>query len=505
MLVEESLAPHYVMVEDSPAPQYIAVQESPVPMSGVKDRPCLVVESPEPTEDRPGTTSPVPLSGPKDRSSLLDDSLEVPKANNLSWGGENPVEGGSATLRMYLVSIPINYISYAGPPTAGTAQFGGGFRGCNGLGPCFCFPSANPITYRGSWLAAIICAGGIPNASPAAEPCWSYFPSSITPPGGLHGAGERNPKPYSAIPWWRFEGGTFLQRWGACTSCPAPNSPVLPGGGVLWSLRGRGGLLAEAVVGHLLLVGVEVPCFDIWGAPLKHGGRLIYTCDCPRFVVHYETCIESLMAQVQDLRTQNPEEQRSQQELSQPVAAAAGISWSYGDRMTPIVSTLAEFDAVVQGYQRDSRAVAASVADRLKMSNSNTSKCFSAVKTLVTRYGTVASRTVAGDQWYTTPSEHVTVVTGPPSAPPPVPHPEPAAPRALMGAPSGSSARGCVLPFSDHPSHDCIYHPKASPDSSRSAGGGGTRQTAPSPGTHFVQGNRRKTAGTRYPRVEGSA
>ena len=45
MLVEESPAPHHIMVEDSLAPQYIVVEESPVPMSGVKNRPCLVVES----------------------------------------------------------------------------------------------------------------------------------------------------------------------------------------------------------------------------------------------------------------------------------------------------------------------------------------------------------------------------------------------------------------------------------------------------------------------------
>ena len=49
-------------------------------------------------------------------------------------------------------------------------------------------------------------------------------------------------------------------------------------------------------MGHLLLSGVGVPRFDILGeAELKH------TCGCPRFVVHYETCIQSLMAQVQDL------------------------------------------------------------------------------------------------------------------------------------------------------------------------------------------------------------
>ena len=35
-----------------------------------------------------------------------------------------------------------------------------------------------------------------------------------------------------------------------------------------------GGLLTEAVAGHLLLVGVEVPRFDVLGAPLRHGGRL---------------------------------------------------------------------------------------------------------------------------------------------------------------------------------------------------------------------------------------
>ena len=43
MHVEESPAPHYIMVEDSLAPQCIVVEESPVPMSGVKDRLCLVI------------------------------------------------------------------------------------------------------------------------------------------------------------------------------------------------------------------------------------------------------------------------------------------------------------------------------------------------------------------------------------------------------------------------------------------------------------------------------
>ena len=80
------------------------------------------------------------------------------------------------------------------------------------------------------------------------------------------------------------------------------------------------------------------------------------------------------MAQVQDLRAQNLELQGSQQELSQAVASTAGISQSYGDHMAQILSTLAKFDAVAQGYQRDSKAVEASVSDHLKMSNSNTAE-----------------------------------------------------------------------------------------------------------------------------------
>ena len=177
------------------------------------------------------------------------------------------------------------------------------------------------------------------------------------------------------------------------------------------------------------------------------------------------------MAQVQHLQTQNLELQRSQQELSQTVASTAGISQSYGDRMTQILSTLAKFDAVVQGYQRNSRAVEASVSHHLKMPNSNTAKCFGTVETLATRYAAVAFRIDAWNHWYSTPVALGTVVPPPPSAPPPVPDPEPAAPTARMGVPSGPSSGGCVLPFSLHPSHHGIYHPNACPDSGWPRGG----------------------------------
>ena len=141
MLVEESPAPHFIMVEDSPAPQCIVVDESPVPMSGVKDSPCLVVESPEPTEDWAGTTSPVPMSGTKDRPSLVDDSPAMPKVNNLCWGAGNLVEKGSATL-------PINLVS---PPTTTS-------------------PTEDPL-----WRVLPNC-GGDPEVAAGSKPVFAYHP-----------------------------------------------------------------------------------------------------------------------------------------------------------------------------------------------------------------------------------------------------------------------------------------------------------------------------------------
>ena len=150
MLVEEFPAPNYIMVEESPAPQCIVVEESLVPMSGVKDRLCPVLESPEPTEDRAGTTSPVPMSGTKDRPSLVDDLPAVPKVNNLCCWGGNPVEGGGATLSINLVSPPSTTSPMEDPRPRVLPDLGGGSRGCNELGACFCFPSWNSITYGGS-------------------------------------------------------------------------------------------------------------------------------------------------------------------------------------------------------------------------------------------------------------------------------------------------------------------------------------------------------------------
>ena len=96
------------------------------------------------------TTSPVPMIGTKGRPSLVDDSPTVLKVNNLCWGGENLVEGGSATLPINLVPPPSTTFPMEDPQSRVLPNWGGGSRGCNGLGACFCFPSADQITYGGS-------------------------------------------------------------------------------------------------------------------------------------------------------------------------------------------------------------------------------------------------------------------------------------------------------------------------------------------------------------------
>ena len=471
MLVEESPPPHYITVEDSPAPQFIAVEESPVPMSGVKNRPCLVVESPEPTGDQAGTTSPVPMSGTKDRPSLVDDSPAMPKVNNLCWGGGNQVEGGSATLPINLVSPPTNTSPTEDPQLP---NWGGDPEVATGSEPVFASHprTRSPMVVHESPQYIVVddsppppprpnTVGHVPPPPSPRHRQVAYIehvqgiphlvrPSSGGGSGGGHPSSGGAPAPVAARP--------------TTPSRPAggPSGPSVAGG----AAGGGGG-------GSSPPRGGGGPSFRHSGGPTPTRGEedLQHTCGCPRCVVHYETCIQSLMAQVKDLRNQNLELQRSHQELSQAVASTVGISQSYGDRMTQILSTLAKFDAAVQGYRRDSKVVEASVADHLKMSNGNTAKCFSAVESLATRYAAVASRIDAWDHWYSTPAEPATVVLPPPSAPPPVPDPTPAAPTAPMGAPSGSSGGGCVLPFSVHPSHHCIYHPNACPDSGWPWGG----------------------------------
>ena len=267
------------------------------------------------------------------------------------------------------------------------------------------------------------------------------------------------------------QGGDILLVGGAPAPVAAhPTPPSRPAGGASGPSVARG-VAGGGGGGSSPPRGGAGPSFRHSGGPAqtRREDGLKHTCGCPRCVVHYETCIQSLMAQVQDLQTQNLQLQRSQQELSQAVASTAGISQSYGDRITQLLSTLPNFEAMVQGYQRDSKAVPASVLDHVKTSSS-TAECFSSVETIAMPYADVASRIDAWDHSYAIPP--------PPSAPPPVPDPEPAAPTAPIGGPSGSPSGGCVLPFSVQPSHDCMYHPNACPDLEWPGGG---RNTTNSP------------------------
>ena len=238
MLVEESLALHNIMVQDSPAPQYIVVEESPVPMSGVQNRPCLVVESaPKPTEDRAGTASPVPMSGTKDRPSLVDNSPAVSKVNNLCWGGENPVQGDSATLPINLVSAPSTTFAMQDPEPRVLPNWGGNPEVATVSEPVFAsHPSIQSPTLVHQSPQYIV-----EEESPPPAPGPNLVGPISPPPSPRQGAYTEHVNGSPAIPWWGFSGGTFFQWKAACTNCCAPNTPVLPDGGAFWCLRGRGG------------------------------------------------------------------------------------------------------------------------------------------------------------------------------------------------------------------------------------------------------------------------
>ena len=240
VLMEASPAPHYIMVEDSLAPQFSDVEESPVPLSGIKNHPCLVVEPPEPTEDRAGTRSPVSMSGTKDCPSPVDDSPAMPNVNKLCWGGGNLVEGGSATLPINLVSPPTTTSHTEDPQMP---NWGGGPEVATGPEPVFASHprTQSPLVVHES--PQYIVVDEFPSPPPRPNTV-GLVPPPPSPrhhqvayiehvQGILHlvrpssGGGSR--------------GGTSLQWGGASTCCCAPHTPVLPCGGALRSLCGRGG------------------------------------------------------------------------------------------------------------------------------------------------------------------------------------------------------------------------------------------------------------------------
>ena len=143
-------------------------------------------------------------------------------------------------------------------------------------------------------------------------------PSSGGGSGGGHPSSGGAPAPVAARP--------------APQSRPAggPSGPSVAGGaaggGRWWVISSswRGGSILSTYWGPHSYTGGGRPTARLWLSPV---------CGALRNV-------QSLMAQVKDLRTQNLELQRSHQELSQAVASTVGISQSYGDRMTQILSKL---------------------------------------------------------------------------------------------------------------------------------------------------------------------
>ena len=273
MLVDKSRAPHFIMVEDSPAPQCMVAEESPVPMSGVKNRPCLVVESPEPTEYRAGTTSPAPMSGTKDRPSLVDDSPAMPKVNNLCWGGGNPVEGGLATLPINLVSPPTTTSPTEDPQPRVLPNWGGEPEVATGSKPVFAFHPRihSPLVVHESPQYIVVEESPSPQPQPNTV---GPFPPSLSPhqPAYIE---HVNGIPYLIRPsLGGGSGGGHSSGGGAPAPVAArPTPPSHPAGGGLWSLRGRGGCSGRRwwVISSSCRGGFIVSTF--WGPRSNTGER----------------------------------------------------------------------------------------------------------------------------------------------------------------------------------------------------------------------------------------
>ena len=242
MLVEKCPAPHYIMLEESLAPQYVFVEESPPPMSGVKDRPCLVVELSEPTEDRAGTTSPVPLSGTKDRPCLVDDSPAVPKVSNLCWGGGNPVEGGSATVPISLVPPLSTTSPMEKPQPRLKPNLGGGPEVATGSEPVFAshLRIQSPLVIHESPQYIVVDESPPP---PHSRILLVLFPLRChpAPARGLTSSTWTASRTWFGHFIVGVRGGTFLWWRGVCACCCAPHTPYSPCGGTLWPFRGWGG------------------------------------------------------------------------------------------------------------------------------------------------------------------------------------------------------------------------------------------------------------------------
>ena len=126
MLVEESLAPDYIVVEDSPTPQYIVVEESLGPKRR-RPRPPMSCRGISGAYRGPGRYF---FSGAyewHERSSIPGGRFAGGAEGEESLLGGRESGGGRFSNPLNKSGLsPLNYISYGGPSTAGIAQGGGG-------------------------------------------------------------------------------------------------------------------------------------------------------------------------------------------------------------------------------------------------------------------------------------------------------------------------------------------------------------------------------------------
>ena len=170
---------------------------------------------------------------------------------------------------------PLFYTSCGGPPTAGTTQLQGGDPEA--------VTDAEPVSAPHPQIQSPTVVHESPQyivveESPTPPPQPNPVSSISSPPPPREGAdiGYVNGIAYLIRPSRSGSpGGGGIPPVGGCLH------QLLRATHPHFALRGAplvplspGGLLAEAVAGHLLLMGVEVPHFNILGAPLKHGGRL---------------------------------------------------------------------------------------------------------------------------------------------------------------------------------------------------------------------------------------
>ena len=190
-------------------------------------------------------------------------------------GGENPLEGGSATLPINLVSPPSSAFPMEDPKPGvlpnwtGNAEVATGSEHVSASHPLM----QSPTVLHESPEYVVLEES--PPPPPQPNPVGPIFPP-LSPCQDAYIEQE------NAILYliWPSRGGSSGRRHSSSGGAPSPvaarpTPQFCQFWGVLWSLAPwPGGLLAGAVAGHLLLAGVEVPRFDILGTPLKHGERL---------------------------------------------------------------------------------------------------------------------------------------------------------------------------------------------------------------------------------------